>query len=258
MPYVIVAALTMLFMVSVLFGPPAAVQPHWRYASYVARHKWFVLVAGIRLGPPAGVPLLRYLRWWLQLLVHDWTKLLPSEWTPYVDYFYGPPVEGCEKCKKARQAAFDVAWLHHQHRNSHHWQRWLLRLDKPGELFFSLPGHRLREYYLYDKHPSSSNHLGTLQLVYGEDTYQRHAAMVALLNSHPRPLPMPERYAREMVADWMGAGRAITGRWETPTWYAQNRHNMVLHPDTRAYVEQNLGISFVADGRMLAPVYDPV
>jgi hypothetical protein len=49
-----------------------------------------------------------------------------------------------------------------------------------------------------------------------------------------RPLPMPETYVREMVADWMGAGRAITGKWEVGKWYAANGPAMQLHPETRA------------------------
>lgn len=48
---------------------------------------------------------------------------------------------------------------------------------------------------------------------------------------------MPEEYIREMVADWMGAGRAYTGRWEVREWYEKNRGRMNLHPGTRAWVE---------------------
>jgi hypothetical protein len=51
------------------------------------------------------------------------------------------------------------------------------------------------------------------------------------------PLPMPEKYAREMVADWAGAGRAITGKWETAAWYEKNKDKILLHPDTRSFVE---------------------
>jgi hypothetical protein len=40
-----------------------------------------------------------------------------------------------------------------------------------------------------------------------------------------------------MVADWMGAGRAITGRWDVASWYEANAHKMVLHPDVRVQVE---------------------
>jgi hypothetical protein len=54
------------------------------------------------------------------------------------------------------------------------------------------------------------------------------------------PLEMPERYAREMVADWMGAGRAITGRWDVQRWYAKHKDTRLLHPVTRALVEELL------------------
>lgn len=51
------------------------------------------------------------------------------------------------------------------------------------------------------------------------------------------PAPMPEKYVREMVADWMGAGRAITGRWEVREWYEKNKDSIVLHGATRLRVE---------------------
>jgi Family of unknown function (DUF5662) len=54
-------------------------------------------------------------------------------------------------------------------------------------------------------------------------------------------LRMPSKLVREMVADWMGAGRAITGRWEVTDWYAKNASKIVLHPATRDEVEELLG-----------------
>jgi len=42
---------------------------------------------------------------------------------------------------------------------------------------------------------------------------------------------------REMVADWLGAGRAITGEWEAVAWYGKNKDRMMLHPETRGKVE---------------------
>lgn len=54
-----------------------------------------------------------------------------------------------------------------------------------------------------------------------------------------RALPMPERFAREMVADWIGAGRA-QGKPDTRGWYAANKDRLLLHPDTRRYVERLL------------------
>lgn len=44
----------------------------------------------------------------------------------------------------------------------------------------------------------------------------------------------------EMVADWIGAGIAITGKMEVWEWYKANRNNMTLHPETRNDVEMLL------------------
>jgi len=55
-----------------------------------------------------------------------------------------------------------------------------------------------------------------------------------------KPMPMPQKYVREMVADWAGAGRAITGKWEVADWYEKNQHKMALHPRTRAMVDDLL------------------
>lgn len=54
-------------------------------------------------------------------------------------------------------------------------------------------------------------------------------------------LEMPDKYRREMLADWRGAGRAIHGKDETDSWYRKSRLGRKLHPDTQAWVEQELG-----------------
>ena len=50
-------------------------------------------------------------------------------------------------------------------------------------------------------------------------------------------LEMSDAAVREMVADWAGAGRAITGKWQPGTWYLKNKDKMNLHPSARARVE---------------------
>lgn len=55
-----------------------------------------------------------------------------------------------------------------------------------------------------------------------------------------RPQIMPSNYVKEMVADWAGAGRAITGKWEVKTWYTTNRDKIIIHDETRELVEQIL------------------
>ena len=55
-------------------------------------------------------------------------------------------------------------------------------------------------------------------------------------------LEMPEHFMREMLADWQGAGRAITGRWDTAEWYKKNRELIQLHPATRRWIDHALGV----------------
>lgn len=56
-------------------------------------------------------------------------------------------------------------------------------------------------------------------------------------------LPIPYKYIMEMIADWMGAGRAITGKWESQEWYLKNKETIILHPETRLVVERILGVA---------------
>jgi hypothetical protein len=187
---------------------------YFKYLRYVIRHKYFVFVAGRKTGAPL----------W-QLIIHDWSKFLPSEFIPYARKFHGPTPnfgwlrarfhgrpndeQNLKDWKAQLDLAFNVAWLKHQHRNPHHWQHWLL----------------------------------------AEDTRSKRLE-VPQTSGSPRAfaLPIPERYIREMVADWMGAGRAITGRWEVREWYEKNRVNLVLEQQTQWRVEELLGIRIRISG----------
>jgi hypothetical protein len=51
------------------------------------------------------------------------------------------------------------------------------------------------------------------------------------------PLEVPFNYVLEMIADWDGAGRAITGKSDPAGWYEKTGHKMILHPETRELVE---------------------
>ncbi len=55
-------------------------------------------------------------------------------------------------------------------------------------------------------------------------------------------LPMPDRYRKEMLADWRGAGKAQGYEDNTKTWYQANKDKMQLHPDTRIWIEEKIGI----------------
>lgn len=54
---------------------------------------------------------------------HDQSKWTKDEYDAYDAYFYG----GNRSSKVVHD--FDLAWLHHQHVNPHHWQYWILISD---------------------------------------------------------------------------------------------------------------------------------
>ena len=152
---------------------------HFKYASYLFRHKWYVFIECCKVGIP-----------W-RGLVHDLSKFLPSEWIPYANYFYKPKQRdetGYYKPCDTGDKAFDYAWLLHQKRNKHHWQWWVLPKGDGGVEI----------------------------------------------------LPMPDKYRKEMLADWRGAGRAQGYGDNTNEWYKANRNKMQLHPETRAWIEHQL------------------
>lgn len=94
---------------------------YWHYLQSLLQHKYWVFIAGLRV----GVPIWR-------LLIHDWSKFLPSEFIPYSHNFFGKkrldPVFDQVKLAEIK-INFDRAWLYHQNRNSHHWQYWILVYD---------------------------------------------------------------------------------------------------------------------------------
>lgn len=57
-------------------------------------------------------------------------------------------------------------------------------------------------------------------------------------------LPMPDVYRREMLADWMGAGKALGKPLVWEWYYADSQAKMreLLHPETRAWIEEQLEI----------------
>ena len=58
------------------------------------------------------------------------------------------------------------------------------------------------------------------------------------------PLPMPRKYCVEMVADWCGAGMAISGEPNPCGWYKKNRDDLLLHPRSRDEIETILEQEF--------------
>ena len=60
---------------------------------------------------------------------------------------------------------------------------------------------------------------------------------------------MPDRYRKEMLADWIGVSTAkkksnphYEGISLAAGWYRKNKDMIYLHPETRAWIEKQLGI----------------
>ena len=188
------------------------------------RHKWFVLLAGLK----TKVPLWR-------LLVHDWTKFFPAELPHYQRQFFGKKLrvgsrieidsfEGVHgpaiitEERKSDGARFKVrmkdgsqefwahdfevvelgkdpygfirCWVHHQNHNPHHWEYWIPRT-----------GHNR----CTPPYPDNV------------------------------PIQMSEWAVREMVADWIGASRAYEGKWPVRgewSWLKNNYPKIRVHPST--------------------------
>lgn len=51
-------------------------------------------------------------------------------------------------------------------------------------------------------------------------------------------LEMPDRYRREMLADWNGAGLAINGVNDTKEFYEKRKDRIILHKGTREWIEK--------------------
>ncbi|MDG6938404.1 MAG: hypothetical protein JRN42_07720 [Nitrososphaerota archaeon] len=175
-----------------------------RYLRYVLRHKWFVMTACFRCG-----------LWW-RGVTHDWSKLRPSEFFPYAMHFYGDPSgvrdrTGYYFAGAGGDAAFDRAWLLHQRRNAHHWEHWVMPMDRGPAV--------------WEKGTDGS------------------------LSWSVRPLRIPDKVLLEMVCDWIGAARAKRSN-SVRDWWIANGGRMLLHPDSRGLIEALLFPRTIGSRRM--------
>lgn len=135
-------------------------------------------------------------------LIHDWSKFLPCEWFPYVDNFYADkpvPAHGDER---------NFGGL------------------SPVECEYIIKSRNRAFDHAWNHHQKANKHHWQYWVLINDSDEPKY-----------QPMQMPEKYVREMVADWVGAGIAITGRMEAGSWYAKNKDNMVLHEISRGQVE---------------------
>jgi hypothetical protein len=153
-----------------------------------------------KAGRIIGTPLFR-------LLVHDWSKFMPQEWYSYMNFFYP---------NKAMQEATNSAEFAKQYGDARYAQ----------ELAAATPNRKLAFRLAFNHHLKWNKHHWQYWAISSDD-------------GKTRAQEMPEKYIREMVADWFGAGRGISGKWDADIWYTQHK-DMLLAPKTRRRVEELL------------------
>jgi hypothetical protein len=221
---------------------------HIQYLWYVLRHKWFVFVECCRLGIP------------IRGVLHDLSKFRPREWFAYASYFYGEKITDPSKLTTVDgklvplkqppadvRDAFDVALNHHYKSNPHHWQYWLLTPDKPRPNF-GLTSHDGGMTHVYIQRFSDGKDAAIVwdsSIDWHKPEYELESDLGRTLRNTPVALDMPMNARKEMLADWIGAGRAA-GKSNTRAWYLSQRNDITLHPNTRAWIEDQLGVSNVA------------
>jgi Family of unknown function (DUF5662) len=58
-------------------------------------------------------------------------------------------------------------------------------------------------------------------------------------NGECKVLPMTDVYRREMLADWRAVAK-MPNRQDIVPWYLKNKNNIILHSETREWLEQEL------------------
>lgn len=191
---------------------------HIRYLWYVLRHKWFVLIGCLKF----DVSL------W-HAIIHDWTKFQPIEWRGYIQQFRASYGKNWYDTKDT--PLYDIAWQRHWQHNPHHWEYWHVPSKRfiAGDYVFCIADNAPFHGYIIEVRDNGSYAINTGNRVEYFHTWE----VLDLI------LPMPEQYAREMVADWYGAGNA-QGKPDIKAWYDASKHRRFLHPDTEQFVESLL------------------
>jgi hypothetical protein len=138
-------------------------------------------------------------------LKHDWSKFLPCELFPYVESFYG-----IGTYSDSYEQAY-IRYLSREH-------SYTLPFEK------TKAGVKVAFNRAWLHHHLNSHHWQ--HWILREDS------------GDTKILEMSINDAKEMYCDWVGAGLAITGKLDIETWYGKNKEKILLHPNTRKFVEQ--------------------
>lgn len=133
-----------------------------------------------------------------QALVHDLSKFSPAEWGAYVRKFYGrQPTERDERVTLSMG----------------------IYIKTRAEIESDFDA-------AWNHHQKVNPHHWQYWLLVTDSDDPRL-----------RPLPIPQRYILEMVADWYGAGMAISGKNDVEGWYLKNKAKILMDEGSRERLE---------------------
>ena len=124
---------------------------------------------------------------------------------------------------------------------------WLGIIHEWGKLTPSEFIVHIRVYYGSDGR-AISNYTGDQRLdsawLFHQRRHKHHWQWWVMIGKDGRvkAIEMPDKYRRELLADWRGAG-VVQGRPDTATWYREHNGEMNLHPETRQWLETQLGVT---------------
>ena len=142
---------------------------------------------------------------WLGL-IHDWSKFTPKEFKAYALKFYGSSIDGIYPDLESVPSYLK-------------WE------NKP---FITEAEVQEKFEKAWNFHQKRNKHHWQYWLRVNNSTSPKYLA-----------IEMPERYVKEMVADWKGAGKAY-GTPNTRKWFLEHEKDIVLHPKTLELVKELL------------------
>ena len=130
-----------------------------------------------------------------------------SKFLPREFFPYAKYYYGRELCPPVNDRYID-AWHNHQKTNKHHWHFWTMINGSEKDL---------GEYRDWE-------------------TSGRSNKIIVRR--------MPDKYRKEMLCDWYGAHRAKSCCGGSAKYfYLKEAENMILHPETRDWIEKELGVA---------------
>lgn len=195
----------------------------FRYALITLRHKWFVMHGCYK----ANVP------WWFwRALWHDMSKFGPSEIFAYGFVFCGPISKVPPHLKTGEiviEQAGSAFVVFIQNRKDDQDEKSLgtfTTYDKASAYVEFLTKWRNRFMDAWIHHQNHNKH-----------HWEYWIPRTVHFQSDPsmeggEPMPMPDRYIKEMVGDWLGANRAYSGSWDMEDWLTKNLSKIKLHENS--------------------------